>query len=330
MRIFFFKKKNFDDILKKKISNLKKAELIALLHRVNILSMIKNSGSGHIGTSFSALDLMIWIKFFQFKVSKKKILNKDRHVFFSSKGHDVPALYSILFSLGLISFNKLLRFRKLFGLEGHPDIDTNGIESNTGSLGMGISKAKGISWAKKYLKVKGYVIVLIGDGEFQEGQIFEALQNISHQKNKNLIVIMDHNKVQSSDFVKNIINLGNIKAKIKSFGWNVLRINGHDFKEIDSAFKRGIKIKKNPLFIIADTIKGRGVSFMEHPSVMEKYKKYIWHSGAPSDDFFKIALEELFEKISQSYLKYRISLPKVVTINLKDKSLTREKIIEFH
>ncbi len=330
MKIFFFKKKNFDDILKKKISNFKKAELLSLLHRVNILSMIKNSGSGHIGTSFSALELMIWIKFFQFKVSKKKIFDRDRDVFFSSKGHDVPALYSILFALGLISFNKLLRFRKLYGLEGHPDIDTKGIEANTGSLGMGISKAKGISWAKKYLKAKGYVIVLIGDGEFQEGQIFESLQNISHQKTKKLIVIMDHNKVQSSDFVKNIINLGDIEAKIKSFGWNVLRINGHDYKEINNAFKISKKIKKKPSFIIADTIKGRGVSFMEHPFVMKKYKKYTWHSGAPSDEFYKIAIKELFKKIRQSYLKYRISLPKVVTVNFKDKSLTREKIIEFH
>jgi transketolase len=330
MKIFFFKKKIFDDILKKKISNYKKSTLISLLLRVNILSMIKNSGSGHIGTSFSALDLMIWIKFFQFKVDKNKFLNENRHVFFSSKGHDAPALYSILFALGYISFNKLLRFRKLNGLEGHPDIDTKGIEANTGSLGMGISKAKGISWAKNYLKVKGFVIVLIGDGEFQEGQIFESLQSISHQKNKNLIIIMDHNKVQSSDLVKNIVDLGDVNTKIKSFGWNVLRINGHNFKKIHYAFRKAIKIKKKPVFIIADTIKGKGVSFMEHPIVIKKYKKYLWHSGAPTDDFFISAQKELFKKIALVYLKYSMIIPKVATINLQSKSSIREKTIEFH
>ena len=141
--------------------------------------------------------------------------NLNRNIFFSSKGHDAPALYCILYALGLINIKKILKLRRLGGLEGHPDISINGIEANTGSLGMGISKAKGFLWAKKYQKKKGNVVVMIGDGEFQEGQIFEALQTASHQNLNDLIVIMDHNKIQSSQYVKKIINLGDLNKKLK-------------------------------------------------------------------------------------------------------------------
>ena len=124
-------------------------------------------------------------------------------------------MYNILYSLDIITFKKILKLRRLGGLDGHPDVSIPGIETNTGSLGMGISKAKGLLWAKKYLKKKGNVIVLIGDGEFQEGQIFEALQSTVHQKLNDLIVIMDHNKVQSSQYVKKIIDLLDLKKKLK-------------------------------------------------------------------------------------------------------------------
>ena len=206
-----------------KINNLSinkylKAELISLFCRINTLTIIKIAGSGHIGTSMSAMDLFVWIKYFQFPLNKKNTKDKNRNIFFSSKGHDVPALYSVLYSLGIIKIKEFLRLRRIDGLDGHPDISVNGIEANTGSLGMGISKAKGIAWSKNYLKQKGKVIVLTGDGELQEGQNYEALQTASHQKINDLIVIIDHNKIQSSQFVKNIITLGNLKKKISSFG----------------------------------------------------------------------------------------------------------------
>ena len=167
-----------------------------------------------------------------------------------------------MFSLGIIKFNKILRLRRLNGLDGHPDVRINGIEFNTGSLGMGISKAKGISWAKKYLKKKGLSIVITGDGEFQEGQIYESLQTTSAQNIKNLLVIMDHNKIQSSQFVKDIINIEPLVQKIKSFGWHVERCNGNSMVSLSKTLKRILKKTSKPKFLIADTIKGKGISFM--------------------------------------------------------------------
>ena len=214
-KILFVNHKEILKITNSKINDFHKAELIALINRLNTLSIIKKAGSGHIGTSFSAMDIFVWIKFFQFKTNKKDLKKMSRNIFFSSKGHDVPALYSVLYFLGIINLNKITKLRRLNGLDGHPDVSIPGIEANTGSLGMGLSKAKGILWAKKYFKKKGNVIVLTGDGEFQEGQIYEALQTISHQKLNDIIVIVDHNKIQSSEFVKKIIDLKDLKKKLK-------------------------------------------------------------------------------------------------------------------
>jgi transketolase len=324
-KIYFVKKTEIDKIVKSKINKYLKAKIIALICRLNTLSMIKRAGSGHLGTSMSAMDLMIWIKFFHQKKNKLNDINRD--IFFSSKGHDAPALYSVLYALGHISFNSILNLRRLKGLEGHPDIKTNGIEANTGSLGMGISKAKGIVWAKKYLNKSGNVIVLTGDGELQEGQIYESLQTTFHQKINDLVVIVDHNKVQSSQYVKDIIDLLNLKKKLRSFGWQVVRINGHDFKKIDSALKKFNTIKKKPKIIIADTIKGKGIKDMEHVTVMKKRNSYNWHAGAPSDeDFFKFQLE-LIKKIN-------IETKRCVNKNLKFLSFSKGKyqneVLEIH
>ena len=151
-KILFIKNDQVKRIVDSKIDNFRKAELISAICRINTLSIIKKAGSGHIGTSFSAIDLFIWIKFFVFKNKRNLLNNLNRNIFFSSKGHDAPALYCILYALGLINIKKILKLRRLGGLEGHPDISINGIEANTGSLGMGISKAKGFLWAKKYQK----------------------------------------------------------------------------------------------------------------------------------------------------------------------------------
>jgi len=212
-KIFFVKNEEIKKILKSNIDIFCKAKILSAICRLNTLAIIKKAGSGHIGTSFSAIDLFVWIKFFELKTPKNNLRKLDRNIFFSSKGHDAPGLYSVLYALNIINYNKILNLRRLGGLDGHPDVSISGIEANTGSLGMGISKAKGMLWAKKYSRKSGRVIVMTGDGEFQEGQIFEALQTTFHQKLNDLIVIMDHNKVQSSQYVKKIIDLGNLKKK---------------------------------------------------------------------------------------------------------------------
>lgn len=326
-KISFIKNSEIKKILNLKINNFLKAEILSAICRANTLSIIKRAGSGHLGTSFSAMDLFIWIKFFRYKTLKKNLNDPNRNIFFSSKGHDAPALYSVLYALDIISFNKISKLRKLGGLEGHPDVSISGIESNTGSLGMGISKAKGFLWAKKHLKKSGKIVVMVGDGEFQEGQIFEALQTTAHQNLNDLIVVMDHNKIQSSQYVKKIIDLKNLKEKIKSFGWHVERCDGHNFTRIESIFSKFDKIHNKPKFLIADTIKGKGVNFMEHPEVMKKKKYYSWHAGAPNDrDFFK-AQDILYKKIKDLFRKLKIKNLKISEFSLKE---VDKKIFEIH
>lgn len=306
--MIIFKKKLFDEILNLKISKFKKAELISDFCRINTLSIIKIAGSGHIGTSMSAMDIFVWIQFFL--INKKKFYKKDlnRDIFFSSKGHDVPAMYSVLYSLGILKLKQFTMLRRLNGLDGHPDVSIKSIETNTGSLGMGISKAKGFAWSKKYLNKKGSTFVLTGDGEFQEGQIFESLQTTAHQKLNNIVVIIDHNKIQSSKFIKDVIDLKNLKKKIRSFGWHVDRCNGHSFVELDKVFNKFKKIKNKPKLLIADTIKGKGVKLIEHVSFMKKNKFYTWHSGAPSDKVYNKMINSIInhikKKINRNHLKF--------------------------
>lgn len=323
-KMLFVPLKIFTYIKKLKIRDVLKAEIITQLCRVNTLSTIKIAGSGHLGTSFSAMDIFVWISHFVIN-KKKKDFNRD--IFFSSKGHDVPAFYNVLFSLGIIKFNKILRLRRLNGLDGHPDVRINGIEFNTGSLGMGISKAKGISWAKKYLKKKGLSIVITGDGEFQEGQIYESLQTTSAQNIKNLLVIMDHNKIQSSQFVKDIINIEPLVQKIKSFGWHVERCNGNSMVSLSKTLKRILKKTSKPKFLIADTIKGKGISFIEHPNYMKKNKNYNWHSGAPNNIEFDLMQQELKDKIVNLLKENKILIYPFINLSEKNKDFNS---IEIH
>ena len=321
--------KYFSKLNSLKINKFLKAELISLFCRINTLTIIKIAGSGHIGTSMSAMDLFVWIKYFQFPLDKKKTKDKNRNIFFSSKGHDVPALYSVLYSLDIIKIKKFLKLRRIDGLDGHPDISINGIEANTGSLGMGISKAKGIAWSKNYLKQKGKVIVLTGDGEFQEGQNFEALQCASHQKINNLIVIIDHNKIQSSQFVKNIISLRDLKKKISSFGWYVERCNGHSFNSLSKIFKKFEKITDKPKLLIADTIKGKGIDLIEHPNFMKKNRFYNWHSGAPEDTVYSEMITELVDKTKKKLKDNKILIKPFLNIK-KDLVKNKNKSLDIH
>ena len=190
------------------LSKLDKTSIIANMCRFNTLIAVKIAGSGHLGSSFSAMDIVTYLYYNKLKI--QDLDSPDRDIYFSSKGHDVPGQYSILYSLGIISKEKLLKLRRLNGLDGHPEINIPGIETSSGSLGMGISKGKGMAWAKNYLNNNGEVYVLLGDGELQEGQIYEALQTTIQQKITNITIIVDHNKYQTDKKIDEIVSLGHL------------------------------------------------------------------------------------------------------------------------
>jgi len=216
------------------------AERLALLAdmcRFNTLSAVKRAGSGHLGSSFSAMDIVVWLYFREMNTLAVGFRSPDRDVYFSSKGHDVPGLYAVLHAGGVVSREQLLKLRRLGGLDGHPDVGVPGIEANSGSLGMGISKGKGMAWAKRHLGRGGRVFVLTGDGELQEGQNYEALLNAARQGVPQLTVIVDHNKLQTDKPVAEISDLGDIEARFRTYGWKVLRCDGHDWDDLARTFE---------------------------------------------------------------------------------------------
>lgn len=274
-------------------------ELVADMCRANTLAVVKRAGSGHLGSSLSAMDIVVWLYYQEMNTLALGYDNPNRDIYFSSKGHDVPGLYSVLYSLGVIPEERLLKLRRLGGLDGHPDIGAPGIEANSGSLGMGISKGRGLAWAKRKQGAGGRVFVLLGDGELQEGQNYEALQATMHQQIENLVVIVDHNKVQSDKQVHEIVDLGDLERKFGCFGWHVARCNGHDFGQIAANLAAFKSVAGKPKALIADTIKGRGVSFMEHPQALADGKGYYrWHAGAPGDEAFLAGHQEILDRIN--------------------------------
>ena len=166
----------FQRIRNSQLDKYEKLAILADMNRANTLAAVKRAGSGHLGSSFSAMDIVTWLYYEQMNTLKVGFASPDRDIYFSSKGHDVPGLYATMYSLGALPEEQLLRLRRFGGLDGHPDINIPGIEANSGSLGMGISKGRGMAWAKKYSGNGGQVYVLTGDGEWQEGQNYEALQ----------------------------------------------------------------------------------------------------------------------------------------------------------
>ena len=210
--------------------------LLADMCRANALTIVKRAGSGHLGSSFSALDIVVQLLFDELNTAELGWEHPDRDVFFSSKGHDVPGLYAALHALGVIPTEKLLRLRRLGGLDGHPDVGVPGIEANSGSLGMGISKGRGIAWAKRFLGREGRVVVMTGDGELQEGQNFEGLQAAASQGTSNLWVVVDRNELQSDKPTEEILALGDLEVKLRSFGWHVATVDGHDHADLRRAF----------------------------------------------------------------------------------------------
>ena len=262
----------------------------ATLCRLNTLYMIRLAGSGHVGSSFSAADVVSWLLLAELRDP----FGEGGDVYFSSKGHDVPGLYAALIGLGQLDEDLLHRLRRLGGLPGHPDVATPHMPFNTGSLGMGISKAKGLVLADRLAGRQRRVHVLTGDGELQEGQNWEALPGAVHHGMGELTVVVDHNRIQSDTWVRDVSDLGDLEAKFASFGWGVLRCDGHDLPALEDAFAtRAARFPDTPAVVIADTVKGAGCASFAATSMPAGEWRYRFHSGAPSPADYLAAYEEL-------------------------------------
>ena len=306
MKLSYVESKYFEELLSLEINPILKNKLISDMCRINILYMICCAGSGHIGSSFSSIDIMNWVLG---ELNK----NYEKLYFFSSKGHDAPALYNSLIAYGKLNFSLLNKLRKIDGLPGHPDINTPNIFTNTGSLGMGISKSKGIIKANRLKGINSKVIVLTGDGELQEGQIWESLNRVPQEELNELIIVVDNNKFQSDRTVKITSDLGDIENKFKSFGIQTVSCNGNSVEEFSKAFE-SIEYSKKPGAIIANTVKGYGVSFM-HGDLLKDGEFYKFHSGSITQEIFDKAILELDNKISKSINESKIKFDFKLSFN---------------
>jgi transketolase len=288
----------FHRLLDAEASPAARAAAFAALARINTLYMIAGAWSGHIGTSFSSLEIMSWLFLNEIRDLEKGDDQCD--IFFSSKGHDAPALYNVLIGLGLLEEEMLHRLRRLKGLPGHPHIETPYVQANTGSLGMGVSKAKGMVLANRLAGIERRVFVLTGDGELQEGQFWESLGSAATRQLGEIVVIIDHNKIQSDTWVDDVSPLGDLEAKLRAFGWHVTRCDGHDVAAIEQTFHALDAVLNQPKVIIADTVKGKGVSFMEGPA-LEPGTLYAYHSGAPKEEAYIAGLQELLASANRLF-----------------------------
>lgn len=300
MPVRFVPRSEFDRLRALALPTPQKLKVLADANRLNALSAVKRAGSGHLGSSLSAMDIVVRLYEVEMNVRELGIASPHRDVYFSSKGHDVPGLYAVLFSLGIVPWERFLRLRRKDGLDGHPDVGVPGIEANSGSLGMGISKGRGIAWAKRAQGLGGHVYVMLGDGELQEGQNYEGLRGAVNQQVNGLTLIVDHNKVQSDMAVAEIGDLGDLERKFSAFGWHVARCDGNDHEALAHAFSSLHQVVDQPKVLIADTLKGAGVSFMEHPKALQAGKGlYPWHAGAPDDGSYAAAFEEVLERVNR-------------------------------
>ncbi|MCK5579954.1 MAG: transketolase [Candidatus Omnitrophica bacterium] len=258
----------------------------ALMMRREILETLNIAGSGHPGGSLSAVEIFIALYGYTMnhKADDPKWEERDRLIV--SKGHCSPVTYVALANFGYIPKEELKTFRK-FGsrLQGHVHVKVPGVEFNTGSLGHGLSVANGIALGAKMLKKDFKAYCLMGDGEIQEGSVWEAAMTSAHFKLDNVCAIVDYNKVQENGPVSEIMGLEPLSSKWSSFGWHVIEVDGHDLHELMSAFDEFDSTEGKPTVIIANTVKGKGISFMEG--------QHSWHGKAPNDEKLKDALAEL-------------------------------------
>ena len=295
-RLYYVPLTEFERVRSLRTNRVARTAVFADMCRLNALYMIARAGSGHIGSSFSSLDIVSWLLLEELRFAAPGRTG-DGDLYFSSKGHDAPGYYSALIGTGRLDFELLHRLRRLDGLPGHPDVGTPGIVTNTGSLGMGISKAKGMVRATRLRGRRGRVFVMTGDGELQEGQFWESLLSAANDGLHEITAIVDHNTLQSDTFVTQVSHLGDLAAKLRAFGWYVDRCDGHDLAAFSAALARANAVADRPKILIADTVKGRGVSFMEHTAMESDATLYRFHSGAPDSASYTRAAQELIERV---------------------------------
>lgn len=255
--------------------------------RKDIVTMIGQAKSGHPGGSLSAAEIVTYLYFEEMNVNPADPKWEDRDRFVLSKGHAAPVLYAALAHKGYFPIEELATLRKIGShLQGHPDMNkVPGVDMSTGSLGTGISAAVGMALAGKLDKKEHYVFTLLGDGELQEGQVWEAAMAAGHYKLDNLIVFVDNNGLQIDGNINDVMSPNPIDAKFTAFGWHVLTIDGHDFQQIADAVAAAKAEKGKPTMIVAHTVKGKGISYMENQAG--------WHGSAPNEEQVAQAMTEL-------------------------------------
>jgi len=258
----------------------------ALQYRKEILEIINSAGSGHPGGSLSAVEILISLYEYQMSHKPDDPAWEDRDRLIVSKGHITPGVYVTLANYGYFPKEELKTFRKFQSrLQGHVHTKVPGVEFNTGSLGHGLSVANGIALGAKLQNKDFKTYCLMGDGEIQEGSVWEAAMSAAHYKLDNVCAIVDYNKIQENGLLSDIKGIEPLADKWRSFGWEVVETHGHHFKRLEEAFSQFGKVKDKPFVIIAHTVKGKGVSFMEG--------ERSWHGKAPNDEQLAQALEEL-------------------------------------
>lgn len=252
-----------------------------------------NAKSGHPGGSLSAADIFTYLYFKEMRVDPENPKDPDRDRFVLSKGHGCPSLYAALALKGYFPFEELEKLRHVGAmLQGHPDMKgTPGIDMSSGSLGQGVSAACGMAAAAKVDGKDYRVYTVLGDGECEEGQVWEAAMFASHYKLDNLCLIVDNNGLQIDGKVEDVAGLSNLKEKFEAFGFDTAEIDGHDFEQLEKAFDSARQCKDKPFVIIAKTVKGKGVSFMEN--------QVGWHGVAPNDEQYKQAMAELEQQLKE-------------------------------
>lgn len=269
------------------ISQEEELKRVANIVRKHIIEQTFEAQSGHPGGALSCTDILTFLFFREMNINVKEPKWSDRDRLVLSKGHCTPALYGILAEKGFFPTSKLKTFRHIDSfLEGHPNMNSvPGVDMSTGSLGQGISAAVGMALAGKLDKKSYYVYAILGDGEIQEGQVWEAAMSATHYKLDNLIAFLDHNGLQIDGAINDVMSPEPIGDKFRAFGWEVFAINGHDFNEIEDALVKAKKVRNKPIIIITDTVKGKGVSFMENVAG--------WHGIAPNKEQRDKAIAEL-------------------------------------
>lgn len=271
----------------------KQLQITACKVRMGVIQGVYSAKSGHPGGSLSASDLFTYLYFKEMRVDPKnpKANNRDRFVL--SKGHTAPGLYATLALKGFFPVEELSTLRHIGSrLQGHPNMNTvPGIDMSTGSLGQGVSTACGMALGAKMRGTDERVYTLLGDGEIQEGQVWEAMMFAAHYKLDNLVVIIDNNGLQIDGPVAEVMSPYPIPEKLKAFGLEVMEIDGHDFDQIEAAFEQAKTVKGKPFAIVMKTVKGKGVSYMEN--------QVGWHGTAPNAEQYEIAMNELKAQLAE-------------------------------